>query len=65
MFGDIVKSLVDDILMPPIGLVTGGIDFGDKFVILKEGPRLPHHTPRDARGDVSLTPTHDHLFAGR
>jgi large conductance mechanosensitive channel len=26
-FGAIVKSLVDDILMPPIGLATGGLDF--------------------------------------
>jgi large conductance mechanosensitive channel len=36
-FGAVVKSLVDDIIMPPIGLVTGGIDFSNKFVVLKDG----------------------------
>jgi len=36
-FGKIVTSLVDDIIMPPIGYLTGGIDFGDKVLVLKEG----------------------------
>jgi large conductance mechanosensitive channel len=36
-FGAIVKSLVDDVIMPPIGLVTGGVDFSDKYVLLKDG----------------------------
>jgi large conductance mechanosensitive channel len=36
-FGAVVKSLVDDIIMPPIGLATGGIDFSNKFVVLKDG----------------------------
>jgi large conductance mechanosensitive channel len=38
-FGAVVKSIVDDVLMPPIGLLTGGVDFGNKFVVLKEGAR--------------------------
>ena len=33
-FGAIVSSLVDDILMPPIGLVLGGVDFSQLFVVL-------------------------------
>ena len=33
-FSTIVKSLVDDILMPPIGVVTGGVDFSNMFVAL-------------------------------
>ena len=33
-FTTIVTSLVDDILMPPIGVVMGGIDFSDKFIQL-------------------------------
>jgi large conductance mechanosensitive channel len=38
-FTAIVSSLVDDIIMPPIGLVTGGVDFSQLFVVLKgEGP---------------------------
>ena len=35
-FGGIVSSLVKDILMPPIGLLTGGLDFSNKFVVIKE-----------------------------
>jgi large conductance mechanosensitive channel len=33
-FGAIVSSLVDDIIMPPIGLVLGGMDFSQLFVVL-------------------------------
>ena len=36
-FGTIVKSLVDDVLMPPIGWVLGGVDFSDFFLVIKEG----------------------------
>src|ERR1700732_3936618 len=34
-FGKIVTSLVDDIIMPPIGLVLGGVDFPNLFITLK------------------------------
>lgn len=34
-FGKIVTSLVNDILMPPIGLFLGGVDFTDKVIVLK------------------------------
>lgn len=33
-FSLIVKSLVDDIIMPPIGVMTGGVDFGNIFIAL-------------------------------
>jgi len=36
-FGPIVKSLVDDIMMPVIGLLLGGVDFTNNFVVLKAG----------------------------
>ena len=36
-FGAIVQSLVKDIIMPPISLLTGGLNFDIKFVILKSG----------------------------
>jgi large conductance mechanosensitive channel len=36
-FGVIVKSLVDDVLMPPIGLALGGVDMTNLFVVLKDG----------------------------
>lgn len=40
-FGAIVKSAVDDIIMPPIGLLLGGIDFSNLFMLLKAGPKAP------------------------
>lgn len=36
-FTTIVKSLVDDIMMPPIGMITGGMDFTDLFINLSGG----------------------------
>lgn len=36
-FGTIVKSFVADIIMPPIGLLIGNVDFANLFVILKDG----------------------------
>ena len=35
-FGTIIKSLVSDILMPPIGLLLGNVDFSNLFILLKE-----------------------------
>jgi large conductance mechanosensitive channel len=35
-FGKIVTSLVADIIMPPIGYITGGVDFSEKKIVLKE-----------------------------
>jgi large conductance mechanosensitive channel len=37
-FGKIVASLTDDVIMPFIGLITGGIDFSNKFVVLGTVP---------------------------
>ena len=36
-FGAIVQSLVADVIMPPIGLILGNVDFSNLFVVLKEG----------------------------
>jgi large conductance mechanosensitive channel len=40
-FGTIVKSLVDDVIMPPIGLALGNVDFADLFMLLKAGAKSP------------------------
>jgi large conductance mechanosensitive channel len=57
-FGAIVKSAVDDIIMPPIGLVLGGIDFSNLFLLLKAGPKAPPPyaslTDAKAAGAVTL-----------
>jgi large conductance mechanosensitive channel len=36
-FGTIVKSLVADVIMPPIGLLLGNVDFTNLFIVLKQG----------------------------
>jgi large conductance mechanosensitive channel len=56
-FGAIVKSLVDDVLMPPIGLATGGIDFSNKFIVLKEGAKIaaPYASLADAKAAGAVT----------
>ena len=38
-FGSIIKSFVDDVLMPPIGLLLGNVDFSNLFITLKEGSK--------------------------
>lgn len=36
-FGTIINSFVADIIMPPIGLILGNVDFSGMFIVLKEG----------------------------
>ena len=43
-FGGIIKSLVDDVLMPPIGLALGNTDFTGFFTVLKEGATPGRYT---------------------
>ncbi len=44
-FAAVVQSLVNDIIMPAVGLATGGVDFNSHFVVLKEGtPAGPYNT---------------------
>jgi large conductance mechanosensitive channel len=55
-FGAIVKSLVDDILMPPIGLLLGGVDFANIFATLKQGsPAGPYATLAAAQEAGAVT----------
>ena len=44
-FGKIVTSLVNDIIMPPIGVLMGGVDFKDLGVVIKEGVAATETTP--------------------
>ena len=56
-FGSIVNSLVKDVVMPPISLLTGGLDFSNKFIILraaKDGSAV-FHTPADAAKAGAIT----------
>jgi large conductance mechanosensitive channel len=55
-FGVIVKSLVDDIIMPPIGLLLGGVDFANLFALLKAGsPAGPYASLADAKAAGAVT----------
>jgi large conductance mechanosensitive channel len=45
-FGGVVQSLVKDIVMPPLGMITGGVDFSDKVVHLKTIQLIPGETPK-------------------
>ncbi|MEZ6187166.1 MAG: large conductance mechanosensitive channel protein MscL [Planctomycetota bacterium] len=55
-FATLVKSLVDDLLMPPLGLVLGGADFSDLFLLLREGsPGGPYDTLAAAREAGAVT----------
>jgi large conductance mechanosensitive channel len=55
-FGAIVKSLVDDVLMPPVGLLLGGADFTNLFFLLKAGsPPPPYLSLADARAAGAVT----------
>ena len=38
-FGSIVSSFVADVIMPPIGLLLGGVDFSNMFLVLKDGAK--------------------------
>src|SRR4030043_2352257 len=40
-FGTIVNSLVQDVIMPPIGLLLGNVDFSNIFLVLREGAKAP------------------------
>ena len=50
-FGAIVSSFVADVMMPPLGLLMGGLDFKDMFVTLKDGAKAagPYASLADAK----------------
>jgi large conductance mechanosensitive channel len=56
-FGVIAKTLVSDVLMPPIGLALGGVDFSNIFTVLKDGAEAaaPYATLADAQAAGAVT----------
>ncbi len=56
-FGTIIKSLVADVIMPPIGLLLGGVDFANLFAVLKEGAEVaaPYASLADAQAAGAVT----------
>jgi large conductance mechanosensitive channel len=56
-FGAIVNSLVKDVIMPPIGILLGNVDFTNLFFVLKEGAApgpYPSLAQAQAAGAVSI-----------
>lgn len=55
-FGAITKSLVDDIIMPPLGLATGGVDFKQLFWVIEPGKTPgPYTTMAQAKAAGAVT----------
>ena len=55
-FGSIIGTLVSDVLMPPIGLLLGNVDFSNLFIVLKEGKIAgPYATVAAAKGAGAVT----------
>jgi large conductance mechanosensitive channel len=63
-FGTIIKSLVADVIMPPIGLLLGGVDFANLFVVLKEGAKAaaPYASLADAQTAGAVTLNYGAFF---
>jgi len=55
-FGAIITSLVKDVIMPPIGLLLGGVDFSNLYILLKAGTTAPPYaTLADAQAASAVT----------
>ncbi|MGD0626027.1 MAG: large-conductance mechanosensitive channel protein MscL [Thermodesulfobacteriota bacterium] len=55
-FGTIVSSLVADVIMPPIGLLLGNVDFSNLFIVLKEGKvAAPYASLANAKAAGAVT----------
>ena len=55
-FGTIIQSLVNDVLMPPIGMLLGGVDFTDLFLTISQGsPEGPYATLAAAQEAGAVT----------
>jgi large conductance mechanosensitive channel len=62
-FGTIVKSLVDDVIMPPIGLLLGNVDFSNLFITLKQGVAAgPYATLEIAKKAGAVTLSYGAFF---
>jgi large conductance mechanosensitive channel len=61
-FGTIVQSLVNDMLMPPIGLLLGNVDFQDLFVVIRSGTPGPPYATVDLAQQAGAVTVNYGLF---
>ncbi len=56
-FGTIVSTMVSQVLMPPLGLLVGGVDFSNLYIVLKEGAKVaaPYAALADAKAAGAVT----------
>ncbi len=56
-FGTIVNTLVSQVLMPPLGLLVGGVDFSNLYIVLKDGAKAaaPYAVLADAKAAGAVT----------
>ena len=56
-FGSVITSLVKDVIMPPISVLSGGLDFSNQFVILRSAKdgSMAFNTPADAAKAGAIT----------
>ena len=61
-FGKIVESLVKDVIMPPIGLMLGKVDFSNLFLVLRQGTAAGPHLTIEAAQEVGAVTLNYGLF---
>ncbi len=62
-FGTVVKSLVEDVIMPPIGMLLGNVDFSNLFAVIKEGATAaPYATLEAAKEAGAITINYGAFF---
>lgn len=61
-FGAIVRSLVDDVIMPPIGLLLGNVDFSNLFVVLRHGATVADYATVAAAKEAGAVTLNVGLF---
>ena len=61
-FGTIIGSLVNDVIMPPIGLMLGGIDFAQLFILLQAGETAGPYLTLDAANEAGAVTINYGLF---
>jgi large conductance mechanosensitive channel len=54
-FTTVVRSLVDDVLMPPLGLIIGNLDFSEQFLVLTSGDKPGPYATREAAKAAGAT----------
>lgn len=62
-FGTVVSSLVADVIMPPIGLLMGGVDFSNLFAVIKEGSTPAPYATVEAAAEAGAVTINFGTFA--